>query len=1194
MNVKVMNLDDNNKAKLFRDRGDWNEALALYQQAAQAAPEQWENHVAIGDMSLNIGDWKAAISAYKKSINIKADFDWAWHNLAVAFGNLGQWEDVDRCHKKLLAINPDFFEINQGIELVSQHREAFLKWQSNRASPHPDDKQQKPQIATDDFVAQEILSLFDEDYYTHQLDDYSIEDPLSHFMNKGWRDLLSPSPLFDTKYYLSNNQDVAIAGVNPLRHYVRSGDKENRNPHPLFSVKLYRQQYRDSIQSKETSLGHFIRVGWEKKFNPSPAFLTQWYCDKYLDNKQETINPLVHYCTIGFKQNNKPNPLFDTLWYLKQNPDVRSSQINPLAHYLTSGAKQARKPSPLFFSDYYVANLKKTNIVIDDGMTPMEHYLVSGSDVSPCPLFDPVFYRQQIGDHPPSESLLAHYLETGWKSSLDPHPFFRGSFYLKKYPDIEEAGICPLVHFCVSGYQESRWPNPFFDTKFYVDNYGQYIPSGENPVVYYLRKGSKAGHRAYGEDSILAASRTKERDRKVLLSKHGGGLLPSARDSKIGVFAHIFYPDLADEVISYTNNIDFKNCKIFISTDDYTKVSSIRQQFSNSSQHPFEIRVLPNRGRDIAPMLVGFADRIRKVDYGVHIHTKRSKHYGKAFDRWRTYLYESNLGSSTIVDSIIALLSDHEIGAVFPKHFAPIDPLISWGQDFHKAAGLVNMMGHSLSEKTYLEFPSGSMFWFRSDALAPLLNLRLSLDMFDFEAGQVDGTLAHAIERIFLIVVEIAGYDWLRIQAREGRAYQSQHDLLTAIQASRQRIFPTGHVNTALVSTNPELTPFHYAASTVDKPRLVLLIPTADTGKAYAGVSTALQVFFETWRKVSLDFDACIVNCDTPIGNQYAPSHEFEITEYGDNDFSGMRSVVDASSRGSRFFQLREKDIFVATAWWTAHHALAAMVYQEKTFGVSKRKFVYLIQDYESGFYPWSSRFMYSDETYGYPQKTFPIFNTQILADFMLERFEFGKYAVLMPGMNKGILDYIQPDKEKKKKILLYYRPHAVRNCCDFLEAVVEEAIHTFPEFKEWEFIGIGEDVGSSNRYANSIIKHSGRLTLQEYGALTSESAIAISLMVSPHPSYPPLELASGGVLTITNIYAKKDLSKVHENIFSLESFSLEKAAHLLHQLAKRWESDRSIGWRGQPKQDWFYSGASNLSEMSQEVANELSAILAP
>ena len=41
------------------------------------------------------------------------------------------------------------------------------------------------------------------------------------------------------------------------------------------------------------------------------------------------------------------------------------------------------------------------------------------------------------------------------------------------------------------------------------------------------------------------------------------------------------------------------------------------------------------------------------------------------------------------------------------------------------------------------------MYWFRMDALSQLLDDDfVSLDEFELEAGQLNGTLAHAVERI--------------------------------------------------------------------------------------------------------------------------------------------------------------------------------------------------------------------------------------------------------------------------------------------------------------------------------------------------------------------------------------------------------------------------------------------------------------
>ena len=84
---------------------------------------------------------------------------------------------------------------------------------------------------------------------------------------------------------------------------------------------------------------------------------------------------------------------------------------------------------------------------------------------------------------------------------------------------------------------------------------------------------------------------------------------------------------------------------------------------------------------------------------------------------------------------------------------------MAWGTDKNRelTMRLARRMGVHRGEPD-LDFFAGTMFWVRPRALEPIRRLNLQRSDFPDEAGQLDGELQHAFERLFSVSAMRRGY----------------------------------------------------------------------------------------------------------------------------------------------------------------------------------------------------------------------------------------------------------------------------------------------------------------------------------------------------------------------------------------------------------------------------------------------------
>ena len=240
-----------------------------------------------------------------------------------------------------------------------------------------------------------------------------------------------------------------------------------------------------------------------------------------------------------------------------------------------------------------------------------------------------------------------------------------------------------------------------------------------------------------------------------------------------------------------------------------------------------------------------------------------------------------------------------------------------------------------------------------------------------------------------------------------------------------------------------------------------------------------------------------------------------------------------------------KKDMFMATYYTTAFKA------HELQKQLNKKPFLYMIQDCEAFFGRHDSEAARVYSTYSL-QPHVPIFNSWILRDYFIKvlGYKSGNGGNSGNGGHGGkIFDYfpqfppwikIPTTTKTTKRLIVYARPQIDRNAYDFTVQCLDEAARQglFPPH-EWTIFGVGASRGTPNvtdlggkGVTLCILDH---IYEDLYHELLQSGDIGLCLMMSPHPSLPPFDMASRGMLVVTNTLftrTEEEYRNISPNIF--------------------------------------------------------------
>ncbi|MFM0308872.1 class I SAM-dependent methyltransferase [Paraburkholderia sp. RL17-383-BIF-A] len=335
-----------------------------------------------------------------------------------------------------------------------------------------------------------------------------------------------------------------------------------------------------------------------------------------------------------------------------------------------------------------------------------------------------------------------------------------------------------------------------------------------------------------------------------------------------------------------------------------------------------------------------------------------------------------------------------------------------------------------------------------------------------------------------------------------------------------------------------------------DPLRITMVTDSIGPGSLFGGVGTAI-VFAASLAKHIGARLRLVTRTEPADPNAFGDILRLNNIHWQDNiDF-----IFSGTTQG-REVPVGSDEIFVTTSWWTTRSVRQI---------ASPERIIYLLQEDERMFYAHGDERLRCIETISDPDIR-TVVNTKLL----FEHLTTGPAALATVARNgvwfepafPTLFSGQNPPKVTKgvRRFFFYARPHNARNLywrgLEAISACLEDG--SLPA-EQWEFHFVGKDMH------DIVLPHGVRphlhqnLPWHEYIELVRTMNVGLCLMDTPHPSYPPLDLAATGAVVVTNRSGlKTSLEQYSANILSadlsVESLKQEivKAVALANDPVKR------------------------------------------
>ncbi|MRG55530.1 hypothetical protein GF108_08035 [Phyllobacterium sp. SYP-B3895] len=323
----------------------------------------------------------------------------------------------------------------------------------------------------------------------------------------------------------------------------------------------------------------------------------------------------------------------------------------------------------------------------------------------------------------------------------------------------------------------------------------------------------------------------------------------------------------------------------------------------------------------------------------------------------------------------------------------------------------------------------------------------------------------------------------------------------------------------------PDLAPLPVFRDRATAPTLTILTDSVESNSLFGGVGTSLIVGALVAKRLSarLRLVTRTAAPDPSVMGSILQAHGIGFD--GDTDYVHMPIGTDTP------LPLGTNDLILTISWWGTRSVLGS---------VHPRQILYLLQEDERMFYCHGDLRLRCAETLAEPELRVLV-NTSVLFDHLAG----GKDPVPTIGQRGYSFEPAFPAIPRprataprlgKKNFFFYARPNHARNLywrgLEVVETILRKGLLS-PS--DWNIHFVGHELPEMELPAGVKPQVWSKLPWSKYAELVSDMDLGLSLMDTPHPSYPPLDLAAAGAIVVTNTCGPKtSLEHWSRNIISV------------------------------------------------------------